>query len=195
QQIAVPAFVASLCISIVFVSVVFLEGPAKYIFLPMGMAVAFSVMASYLLSRTIVPTLVKYLLRDEVHSGHGAAPRGLFARIHHGFNARFERLRASYVGLLGWALSHRKTVFAAFGVAVLAAGVLTPFVGRDFFPTVDAGQVRLHVTAPPGTRIEETERWFSRVEEEIRAIVPAKDRESMLDQIGTPGGYNLSITD
>jgi multidrug efflux pump subunit AcrB len=196
QQIAVPAFVASLCISIVFVSVVFLEGPAKFIFLPMGMAVAFSVMASYLLSRTLVPTLVKYLLKNEVH-GHanGVAPRGMLARVHHGFNVGFERVRARYVGFLGWALTHRKTVFGAFGVAVLAAGALVPFVGRDFFPTVDAGQVRLHVTAPPGTRIEETERWFSRVEDKIRQVVPASDRESVLDFIGTPGGYNLSITD
>ncbi|MCW5835468.1 MAG: efflux RND transporter permease subunit [Labilithrix sp.] len=197
QQIAVPAFVASLCISIVFVSVVFLEGPAKFIFLPMGMAVAFSVMASYLLSRTLVPTLVKYLLAAEVeaHAEHAARPRGFFGRIHDGFNARFERLRARYVGLLGWALGHRKTMFAAFGVAALAAAALAPFVGRDFFPSVDAGQVRLHVTAPPGTRIEETERWFSRVEGKIREIVPEEDRVSILDFIGMPGGYNLSITD
>jgi multidrug efflux pump subunit AcrB len=194
QQIAVPAFVASLCISIVFVSVVFLDGPAKFIFLPMGMAVAFSVMASYLLSRTIVPTLVKYLLKDESHHDD-PAKRGFFSRIHHGFNARFERFRAHYVALLEWALSHRKTVFGAFIAASLAAAALVPFVGRDFFPTIDAGQVRLHVTTPPGTRIEETERWFSRVEDQIRAVVPEKDRESILDQIGTPGGYNLSITD
>ncbi len=194
QQIAVPAFVASLCISIVFVSVVFLEGPAKFIFLPMGMAVGFSVMASYLLSRTIIPTLVKYLLKDERHDEAHAA-RGLFGGIHHGFNVRFERFREGYVALLGWSLARRKTVFFAFGLAVLAAGVLTPFVGRDFFPTIDAGQVRLHVTAPPGTRIEETERWFTRVEDEIRKAVPDEDRESILDQIGIPSGYNLSITD
>ncbi len=194
QQIAVPAFVASLCISIVFVSVVFLDGPAKFIFLPMGMAVAFSVMASYVLSRTIVPTLVKYLLKDEDHHDD-PAKRGFFSRIHHAFNDRFERFRAQYVVLLSWALSHRKTVFGTFIAAALAAGALVPFVGRDFFPTIDAGQVRLHVTAPPGTRIEETERWFSRVEDQIRAVVPESDRESILDQIGTPGGYNLSITD
>jgi multidrug efflux pump subunit AcrB len=195
QQIAVPAFVASLCISIVFVSVVFLDGPAKFIFLPMGMAVAFSVMASYLLSRTIIPTLVKYLLKDEAHAHPDPSKRGFFSGIHHAFNQRFERLRETYVELLSWALSHRKTVFGTFIVAGLAAAALVPFVGRDFFPTIDAGQVRLHVTTPPGTRIEETERWFSRVEEQIRAVVPDKDRESILDQIGPPGGYNLSITD
>ncbi len=192
QQIAVPAFVASLCISIVFVSVVFLEGPARFIFLPMGMAVAFAVMASYLLSRTLVPTLAKYLLKGD----HAAAPaRGLFARIHHGFEAGFERVRARYVDLLGWALARRRTVLAAFVAVVLASVALVPFVGRDFFPQVDAGQLRLHVTAPPGTRIEETERWFSRVEDRIREIVPASDRESILDFIGIPSGYNLSITD
>jgi multidrug efflux pump subunit AcrB len=161
------------------------------------MAVAFSVMASYLLSRTIVPTMVKYLLANEVHAhdGSGGPAKGVLGRVHHAFNERFEWLRGHYVALLGWALSHTKTVFGAFGVAVLAAAALAPFVGRDFFPTVDAGQVRLHVTAPPGTRIEETERWFSRVEDSIRKVVPAADRESILDFIGTPGGYNLSITD
>jgi multidrug efflux pump subunit AcrB len=192
QQIAVPAFVASLCISIVFVSVIFLEGPARYIFLPMGMAVAFSVMASYLLSRTLVPTLAKYLLKPE----HEHAPaRGPFARLHRAFEAGFERMRDRYADVLGWALGHRKTVFASFAVVLAGAIALTPFVGRDFFPPVDAGQVRLHVTAPPGTRIEETERWFSRVEDRIREIVPAEDRESILDFIGIPSGYNLSITD
>lgn len=192
QQIAVPAFVASLCISIVFVSVVFLEGPARFIFLPMGMAVAFAVMASYLLSRTLVPTLAQHLLAE--HEDH-APKRGLFARIHHGFEASFERLRARYVGLLAWALGRPRTVATLFAAVVAATVALAPFVGRDFFPQVDAGQVRLHVTAPPGTRIEETERWFSRVEDRIRAIVPADQRESILDFIGMPSGYTLAITD
>ncbi|HWB76143.1 MAG TPA: efflux RND transporter permease subunit [Nannocystaceae bacterium] len=192
RQIAVPAFVASLCISIVFVSVIFLEGPARYIFLPMGMAVAFSVMASYLLSRTLVPTLAKYLLRGEQH---GDAKRSIGARIHAAFERGFERVRASYLGLLEWALHHRKTVLVSFGAVAIATVALLPFVGRDFFPPVDAGQIRLHVTAPPGTRLEETERWFSRVEDVIRDVVPDEDRESILDFIGMPSGYNLSITD
>lgn len=190
EQIAVPAFVASLCISIVFVSVVFLEGPARYIFLPMGMAVGFSVMASYLLSRTLVPTLVQYLLKNEDHSG-----KGWFARFHAAFNRGFERLRSAYASMLAAALVRRGHVFATFGFFVLAAGILVPFVGMDFFPSVDAGQVRFHVTAPPGTRLEETERHFSRVEDKLRAVVPAEDRQSILDLIGSPGGYNLSITD
>ena len=200
QQIAVPAFVASLCISLVFVSVVFLEGPARFIFLPMGLAVAFAVMGSYLLSRTLVPTLARYLLAADHPAAGQADPRtpprrGPFARLHHAFEATFEGLRARYSELLAGALRRRRAVFLGFAAVVAAAAALAPFVGRDFFPQVDAGQVRLHVTAPPGTRIEETERWFSRVEDRIRAVVPAEDRLSILDFIGIPSGYNLSITD
>ncbi len=191
EQIAVPAFVASLCISIVFVSVIFLEGAAKFIFLPMGLAVGFSVMASYLLSRTLVPTLVKYLLANEKH-GDG---KGFFGRIQRGFEARFEAVRLRYVGLLSAALHHPGRVFLVFGGAVLLGGALMPLVGRDFFPKIDGGQVRLHVTAPPGTRLEETERYVTQVEDKIREAVPASDRESILDQVGSPGGYNLAITD
>lgn len=204
QQIAVPAFVASLCVSVVFVSVVFLEGPARYIFLPMGLAVGFSVMASYLLSRTLIPTLVRYLLRAELaHHAAGDAPadsgppRSHRSKksLHERFNHRFEQLQDRYTQLLTSCLAHRRIVIAIFaGLVALAAG-LSLLVGRDFFPTIDAGQVRLHVTAPPGTRLEETERYFSQVEDEIRKIVPPADRESILDQIGIPGGYNLSITD
>src|SRR5262249_14554329 len=117
------------------------------------------------------------------------------ARLPLRFEAGFERLRGAYVALLAGALARRKTVFVAFAGSVLAAAALVPLVGRDFFPTIDAGQVRLHVTAPPGTRIEETERYFSRVEARIREIVPAGDRESILDFIGMPGAYNLAITD
>jgi multidrug efflux pump subunit AcrB len=194
QQIAVPAFVASLCISIVFVSVVFLEGPARFIFMPMGMAVGFSVMASYLLSRTLVPTLVKYLLDEQHHEG-AEAGHGLLGFIHGRFNRLFEAFCARYVALLSLALKRRKTTLGVFAAGVLAAAVLAFFVGRDFFPLIDAGQVRLHVTSPAGTRIEETERYFSRVEETIRELVPEHERESILEQIGTPGGYNLAITD
>jgi multidrug efflux pump subunit AcrB len=189
QQIAVPAFVASLSISIVFVSVVFLEGPARFLFMPMGLAVGLSVMASYLLSRTLVPTMVHYLLRAEVHAQ--ASNTGL----HAAFERAFERFRARYVAVLEVALGQRRGVFGVFGLALLMAGVLVPFIGRDFFPSVDAGQVRLHVTAPPGTRIEETERHFSRVEEAMRSIVPAHDRERLLDTIGMPSGYNLALAD
>ena len=194
QQIAIPAFVASLSIGIVFVSVVFLEGPARFLFLPMGLAVGFAVMASYLLSRTLIPTLSKYLLRAEAaqHQMPVAVPgRGL----HAWFEAGFERLRAGYVGLLAAALAHPRRIFVGFGLAILGALALVPFVGRDFFPNVDAGQIRLHVNAPPGTRLEQTERLFSAVETAIRELIPAADRVSILDQMGLPGGYNMALTD
>ena len=199
QQIAVPAFVASSCISIVFISVVFLEGPARFLFVPMGVAVGLSVMASYLLSRTLIPTLVQYLLRAEVdaHRGEGGhtGGTGFFGRLHAGFNARFEAFQEAYVRALDWVLSHRRGVFSMLGGAVLLAGALVPFVGRDFFPLVSAEQIRLHVVAPTGTRLEETERIFGRVEEALRRHIPEGERTSILDQIGIPSGYNLAITD
>ena len=190
SQIAVPAFVASLSISIVFVSVVFLDGPARFMFMPMGEAVGFSVMASYLLSRTLVPTMVMFLLRHEAEAPHGPA-KGLFGV----FERAFEALRTRYVAILDAVLHRRRIAFGSFAVAVAVAAAVVPFVGRDFFPTVDGGQVRLHVTAPPGTRIEETERHFTRVEDALREIVPARDRDRILDVIGSPGGYTLATTD
>ncbi|RPH35878.1 MAG: efflux RND transporter permease subunit, partial [Planctomycetota bacterium] len=195
QQIAVPAFVATLSITIVFISVVFLDGAAKYLFTPMALAVGISVMASYLLSRTIIPTLVNFLLRGEVEHHDAAARPSFFGRIHHAFNRGFEGLRDRYVAGLGWALAHRPRIFGLFGLALLSAALLIPQVGRDFFPKVDAGQIRLHVTAPAGTRLEETERIFSRVEEAIARIIPDSDREAILDNIGLPDGINLGITD
>src|SRR5262249_24561526 len=158
-------------ISIVFLSVLFLEGAARYLFMGMALAVGISVMASYFLSRTIIPTLVMYLLRDEVKH-HGEPLPGIFGRINAGFNRGFEALRHCYCDLLDWALDHLKTVFAVFGVAVVSALVLVPFVGRDFFPSVDAGQIRMHVIAPPGTRIEETEKQFSAVAKAVEDLIP-----------------------
>ncbi|WP_338868563.1 efflux RND transporter permease subunit [Myxococcus stipitatus] len=194
EQIAVPAFVASLSIGIVFISVLFLEGPARYLFLPMGLAVGLAVMASYVLSRTLVPTLVQFLLRAEVDR-HGQPAVGWFARLHHRFEAGFEHFRERYVSALQHALVHPRRVLVLFSLAMLGALALMPFVGRDFFPTVDSGQLRLHVVAPPGTRIEETERYLSQVEEAVRELIPAEDRVSMIDQMGMPGGYNLALTD
>jgi multidrug efflux pump subunit AcrB len=194
QQIAVPAFVATLSITIVFVSVLFLDGAPKYLFTPMALAVGFSVMASYFLSRTVVPTMVQYLLPAEIDGGHGATA-GTWGRLHEAFNRAFERARERYVQALEWTLGHRRAVFAVFGVAVASAAVLLPFVGRDFFPKVDAGQIRLHVTAPAGTRIEETERYFSDVEDAIRRIIPGRERSVVLDNIGVPQGINLAVTE
>lgn len=194
QQIAVPAFVATTAISIVFLSVLFLEGAARYLFMGMALAVGISVMASYFLSRTIIPTLVMYLLRDEVEH-HGEPARGIFGRINAGFNRGFESFRHGYVNLLDWALHHRKTVFAVFGVAIASALALAPFVRRDFFPSVDAGQIRMHVTAPAGTRIEETEKEFTAVAKAVEEIIPAQDRHGTTDIIGVPDGINLAVTD
>jgi len=202
SQIAVPAFVSTLCICIVFVPVIFLSGAARYLFTPLALAVVLAIMASYLLSRTLVPTMVKYLLRGEASryqnesgemedSGHG-----FFAGIHHGFQTRFERMRNAYRRLLGSALAHRKLVAVCFGLIVIACAALIPFIGTDFFPQVDAGQIRLHVRAPAGTRIEETEAYFKQVEETIRQTVPPAELSDILDNIGLPySGYNIALSD
>src|SRR5467141_185074 len=194
QQIATPAFVSTLSICIVFVPVVFLTGPAKYLFTPLAMAVVFAMLASYLLSRTIVPTLVRYLLASETHGEATAAP-GVFGRVHDAFQRRFERLRAAYVRALELALSRRGRVLATFAVVVVSGLVLLPFVGRDFFPTVDTGQFRLHVRAPAGTRIEQTEQVFADVEAAIRRIIPNGEIASVIDNIGQPQPINLAFTD
>src|SRR4051794_2105219 len=196
HQIAVPAFVASTAISVVFLSVLFLQGAARYLFVGMAMAVGFSVMASYFLSRTVIPTLVMYLLKDEAHpDSPGRETVGVFTRFHLGFERRFEAFRDGYVRGLDWALHHRGTVFATFGVAVAAAALLVPHVGRDFFPKVDAGQIRMHVIAPAGTRIEETEKQFSAVAAAVHQIIPDNEREGVTDIIGVPDGINLAVTD
>jgi CzcA family heavy metal efflux pump len=195
-QIAVPAFVSTLAICIVFVPVVFLTGPAASLFLPLALAVVFAMLASYLLSRTLVPTMVLYLLPKEVHlyaeGEHGAATGGgPIWRFHQGFNRQFERLRSFYQGLLGWALDHRfVTVVVLLGFA-FGSLALAPRIGRDFFPAVDAGQFRLHVRAPSGTRVEETERLFGRVEDAIREIVPENEREMILDNMGMSPSFTV----
>ncbi len=185
MQIAGPTFVSTLTISIVFVSVLFLDGAPKYLFTPLALAVALAMLASYLLSRTIVPTMVDYLLPAELAHGH-AAGSGWFGKLHAAFERRFEQFRDAYVALLRWNLQHRPAVFAIFGLIVVSGLVVLPRVGRDFFPTVDTGQFRLHVRAPAGTRIEETARHFSQVENAIREIIPEHEVELVLDNIGLP---------
>jgi len=196
QQIATPAFVSTLSICIVFVPVVFLTGPAKYLFTPLAMAVVFAMLASYALSRTIVPTLVRYLLASEAHGpvDAGTAP-SVFRWLHEGFQRRFERLRTAYVGALENALARRRRVFGAFAVIAVSGAVLLPFIGRDFFPTVDTGQFRLHVRAPAGTRIEETEQVFADVEAAIRRLIPKDEVQLVIDNIGQPQPINLAFTD
>ncbi len=284
SQIAVPAFVSTLCICIVFVPVVFISGAAKYLFTPLSMAVVFAMMTSYLLSRTLVPTMVHYLLASEVERYGGEldkddphAAAAIYAKEHHGelppeaqhpkakallhrtwfrglvmlivavvvvcafaipaargwtienarmlgmialgvvavggiiyliaafdliwrthdaFNVQFERLRRVYGGMLAWALSHRGAVAGAFGVAVILSLSLFFLIGEDFFPSVDAGQLRLHVRAPAGTRLEETQKYFGQVENTIRQVIPAGELQTIIDNIGIPNSsINLSLSD
>src|SRR5271165_4830322 len=178
QQIAAPSFVSTICICIVFVPVLLLTGAARYLFTPLALAVVYAMMASYLLSRTLIPTMVHYLLKVEVklyaqgEHGESAGGKGFIWKAHYLFNRRFEWMRASYTGLLHWSLDHRAPVLAGFGIFVAASLFLVVFTGRDFFPTVDSGQMRLHAMAPTGTRIEETEVLFSKIDEEIRHVIP-----------------------
>jgi multidrug efflux pump subunit AcrB len=279
SQIAVPAFVSTLCICIVFVPVVFISGAAKYLFTPLAMAVVFAMLTSYLLSRTLVPTMVHYLLASEVeiyggkldpddphadpnvakaldpHRPHpylslisasawaavwigsaaivaGAAlliaarafgkevmtlpdflttvviifviaalarfmtGNNLIWRFHEAFNEKFEWMRRWYGGLLKMALDHRPFTVATFGVMVLLSLSLFFLIGTDFFPAVDAGQLRLHVRNPPGTRIEQSERIFGDVEREIRTQIPASEIQTLLDNMGIPNSsINLSLSD
>jgi len=195
--IAVPTLVSTLAICCVFTSVVFLEGPAKYLFTPLGLAVVFAMLASYGLSRTLTPITISLLLKGEHHAAPdvpGAA--GRFARLHARFERGFERMRESYVEILAMLLS-RRLVVPVVSVLVLALGVaMFLFVGRDFFPSIDAGQIQLHVRAPAATRIEETERIFQSIEDRIRRIIPEKDRGHIVDNIGLPARvYNLAFTD
>ncbi|MCU1257300.1 MAG: AcrB/AcrD/AcrF family multidrug efflux protein [Bryobacterales bacterium] len=200
EQIAIPAFVSTLSICIVFVPVVFLNGAAKSLFTPLAMAVVFAMLASYLLSRTIVPTMAKYLLAGEAYlhaPGHERErPRSWFGKLHAAFERGFERMRESYRGLLLWALAHRLATVGLFGLFSLASLGVVPFLGQDFFPSVDAGQFRLHVRAPPGSRIEETARILNQVEDLIKQTVPPRELTMVLDNIGVPqGGSNIAFGD
>jgi multidrug efflux pump subunit AcrB len=231
QQIAIPAFVSTLSICVVFVPIFFLSGTAKYLFQPLAMAVIFAMLASYLLSRTVIPTMVKFLLRGHLEeidtslgrqldeNGNARSPgafenaekqasgvrpstgilgaiSGFFFAIHEGFNRVFEKIRDRYVEALRWCLSHRRLVFAGMGGILLISLCLVPFLGRDFFPAVDAGQFRLHVRAPAGTRLEATEARFYEVGRKIREVIPPNEIDNVLDNIGLPvSGINLAFSD
>src|SRR3954463_12461146 len=198
-EIATPAFVSTLCICIVFVPVVFISGSAKSLFVPLAMSVVFAMLTSYFLSRTLVPTMMRYLMaRDaERHAaGHDPEPKTIAGRFIKHFESGFEKLRARYGSLLAWTLPHRKTLIIGFGVFVLASFALLPLVGRDFFPSVDAGLIKLHVRGVPGTRIEETERKFVEIEDAIRQVIPPDEIQTLLDNIGIPySGLNLSLSE
>lgn len=198
HQIATPAFVSTLSICIVFVPVLLLTGAAKYLFTPLAMAVVFAMLASYFFSRTLVPTMVHRMLKPEVklyaRGEHGdfEGGRSLFAKLHR----RFELMRSSYSSLLHWVLDHPVPVLAGFAAFVTGSLLMAPLVGRDFFPTVDSGQMRLHARAPSGTRIETTETIFADIEREIRNVIPAAEIENIIDNIGLPnGGFNLAFGD
>jgi multidrug efflux pump subunit AcrB len=202
RQIAVPAFVSTLCICIVFVPVVFLTGAAKFLFTPLALAVVLAMAASYMLSRTLVPTMIRYLIPAELHLYRGPEGEaegvhgGILWTVHHAFHRGFERMRNGYSGLLDSVLHHRKLVVGCFVVVAISCAALYPFIGTDFFPLVDAGQIRLHVRCPGGTRIEETERSFVAVEAAIRKIIPAAELTDILDNIGLPyNGFNLAFSD
>lgn len=197
HQIAVPAFVSTLCICIVFVPMFLLSGVAKYLFVPLAEAVVFAMIASYFWSRTLVPTLAMYLLKRHEHGSH-ARPSGIkapFVRIQHGFERGFEKFKAQYRRALSGALHHRGFFAAAFLMVCLGSLVLVPFLGQDFFPDVDAGQIRMHMRVKTGTRIEETARIADEVEKKVREIIPASQVDSVLDNIGVPySGINTSYS-
>jgi multidrug efflux pump subunit AcrB len=194
-QIAVPTFVATLSICIVFVPVLLLTGTARYLFTPLAMAVVFAMLASYFLSRTLVPTMVAYLLRSEAHlyqqGAHGETEggKGIIWRAHYVFNILFEALRYRYMGLLEWSLRHRGPVLSAFVLFSFGSLGLGWLIGKDFFPNVDSGQMKLHVRCPAGTRIEQTELRFAAIEREIRNVIPAGELEALLDNIGIPNSW------
>ena len=194
SQIAVPTFVATLAICIVFVPVLLLTGTAKYLFTPLALAVVFALMASYLLSRTLVPTMMVFLLGPELdfyRAPHSTTQirRSLLRLVHQWFNVAFEQLRFRYMGLLHLALRHRGPVLFVFSAFCLLSVSLVALVGEDFFPDVDSGQMRLHARGPAGTRIEETEARFASLEEKIRSVLPPNEIDTLIDNIGIPNSW------
>lgn len=198
EQIAMPAFVSTVCICIVFLPVGFITGAARALFVPMALSVVFAMFASYLLSRTLVPTMTRYLLAAETAPDSRASDpaNGVFTRFHSRFNLAFDRLKDFYGVCLSWMLAHRMVVLGLFAVFITGSSLLVPLIGQDFFPSVDSGQIRLHVRAPAGTRVEETERYFARVVDAIYETIPEEEIESIIDNIGIPNsGINLALSD
>lgn len=206
-EVTIPAFVSTLAICIVFLPVVLLVGPAKFLFTPFALAVIFAVIASYLLSRTLIPVMIKFILPPEMYLYNGGGARTALDRFHEKFSEVFAKLRQSYGEALDWSLENRGIVLVVFALIFGSAVLVFPFVGEDFFPLIDAGQLRLHVRAPTGTRIEVTEEIFRDVENEIRKIIHPQDITMMIDNIGlnsvpytlafgdnaTTGGYDGEI--
>ncbi|HEV3513335.1 MAG TPA: efflux RND transporter permease subunit [Candidatus Sulfotelmatobacter sp.] len=193
QQIAVPAFVSTLSICIVFVPMFFLTGVAKFLFVPLAEAVSFAMLASYLLSRTLIPTLVMYIMRGHEHRAE--APTSYLGRFQRGFERKFEEFRRGYESLLETTLEHRGLFAACFLIFCLLSLGLYSFLGEDFFPQVDAGLLRLHIRARPGLRVEETARLCNQIEGALRAEIPQGQLQTILDNIGLPNsGINQSYS-
>jgi multidrug efflux pump subunit AcrB len=198
NEIMPPATVALFCICIAFVPLLTLGGVAGYLFRPLAMAVVFAMIASYLLTYTLVPTMAHFLLKNQHHhatSGDSTEPRrvGFFGRFQQGFEAYFERFRQGYLGLLRLALAHRFVFSGGFICFALLSLGLAPFLGQDFFPSIDSGAIKIHLRAPTGTRIEETTRLTDQVEQKIRSIIPPDRVTSVVNNIGLPvSGINLS---
>jgi CzcA family heavy metal efflux pump len=190
-QIVVPAFVSLLCICIVFVPMFFLQGIARFLFVPMAEAVIFAMICSFILSRTLVPTMSKYLLKPHApsvdehgHAVHQAPSRNPLVNFQRGFERRFENFRSGYIELLKLALLHRKVFVTGFLLFIAASFLLSPFLGRNFFPSVDGGQILMHVRTQVGTRVEETANQFALIQKAVREIIPPNDLDVMADNIG-----------
>ena len=192
RQIVTPAFVSLLCICIAFVPMFFLQGIARFLFVPMAEAVIFAMVSSFILSRTLVPTMARYLLRP--HASHAAREsRNPLVRFQRGFETRFARVRDHYHALLQLALSHRRVFIVGFVGVVLASFLLVPLLGRNFFPAVDSGQILMHVRLQVGTRVEDSATVFAAIEKAIRRVIPPAELGTLVDNIGMPvSGINLS---
>jgi multidrug efflux pump subunit AcrB len=196
NQIVTPAFVSLLCICIVFVPMFFLQGVARFLFVPMAEAVMFAMIWSFLLSRTLVPTMAKYLLRPHVDHPEGEGPppsRNPLVRFQRGFEARFERVRAGYRDLLSLAMARRPVFAIGFLGFVAVSFLLVPYLGRNFFPSVDSGSILMHVRTQVGTRVEESANQFADVQKAIRKIIPPREIDTLADNIGMPiSGINMT---
>ncbi|MFT4077443.1 MAG: efflux RND transporter permease subunit [Asticcacaulis sp.] len=202
KQIVAPAFVSLLCICVVFVPMFYLPGVSGFLFVPMALSVIFAMVASFILSRTLVPTMAMYLLKKHVHGDdhtHAATSKNPLVRFQRGFENRFSKFRDGYASVLGRALGARGVFVAGFLIFAFCSLLLVPFLGRNFFPSVDAGAISMHVRGTSGTRLEETSALFARVQDKIRETIPANELDAMVDNIGLPASgintiYNNSGT-
>lgn len=185
-QIVTPAFVSLLCICIVFVPMFFLEGVARFLFVPMALAVIYAMVCSFILSRTLVPTMAMYLLKPHSYADATAASSNPLVTFQRGFSERFERVRSGYKEMLMMAMAHRRGFVTAFMLFVIASFALVPFLGRNFFPAVDAGRIMIHFRAQPGTRVEETAAVSARIQDVIRQVIPSHELALVVDNIGMP---------